>query len=323
MSGLPRRSFLRASAAGLAGAAMGMPGCASTAGSGGGDYEVIDCHTHFYDPTRPQGVPWPPKGEKRLYRRVMPEDYLSHRLSRAVAGTVVVEASPWLQDNQWILDLAMKSSFIVGFVGNLRPGDPRFKADLERFSADPLFRGIRVRDRGLGDGAAWKDVVADLGRMADLDLSLDVNVPFRTLPDVERIAGEITRLRIIVNHVALARIDGKAVDDEWGRRVRSLAKHANVFMKVSGLVEATGRRDGTAPRDVEFYRPWLDVLWDAFGEDRLVYGSNWPVCDLYADLASVQGLAAGYFEGRGGAAARKVFRENSKAIYKWMERRVR
>ncbi len=82
---------------------------------------VIDTHTHFYDPTRPGGVPWPPKDDAVLYRRVLPGDYRALPKPRRVAATVVVEASPWLEDNQWILDLAAKDPFIVGFVGNLNP----------------------------------------------------------------------------------------------------------------------------------------------------------------------------------------------------------
>lgn len=307
---LTRRAFLEAAGAGLAAA-----GCASGPSRESG-LEIVDTHTHFYDPTRPQGVPWPEKGRTKLYRRVMPGDYPARK---SVAGTVVVEASPWLEDNQWVLDLAEKEPFIVGLVGNLKPGLPEFEGHLRRFAANPLFRGLRVRDRGLGEGVEWGALVADLKRMAGRDLVLDVNVPFKKLPDVERAAREVPDLGVVINHVALARIDGRAVDAEWERQVRALARLPRVHMKISGLVEATGRTDA-APRDLAFYRPWLDVLWDAFGEDRLVYGSNWPVCELFAPLEAVQGLVAEYFAARGRTALEKVFFRNSKAVYRWVER---
>ena len=307
---LTRRAFLEAAGSGLAAA-----GCASGPFRGGG-IEIIDTHTHFYDPTRPQGVPWPEKGRTKLYRRVMPGDYPARK---GVAGTVVVEASPWVEDNQWVLDLAEKEPFIVGLVGNLKPGVPEFEGQLRRFAANRLFRGLRVRDRGIGEGVEWAALVADLKRMAERDLVLDVNVPFRKLPEVERAAREVSDLRVVINHVALARIDGKAVDAEWERQVRALALLPKVHMKVSGLAEATGKTDA-APRDLAFYRPWLDVLWDAFGEDRLVYGSNWPVCELFAPLETVQGLVAEYFTDRGRTALEKVFSRNSKAVYRWVAR---
>jgi predicted TIM-barrel fold metal-dependent hydrolase len=315
---LTRRAFLRTSGTGLA--AVGLTGCSSSPSPGGdGRLEVIDVHTHFYDPTRPQGVPWPGKGETKLYRRVMPGDYRALKMTHPAAGTVVVEASAWVEDNQWVLDLAEKEPFLVGLVGNLKPGLPEFEGHLKRFSANRLFRGLRVRDRGIGEGVEWAALTADLKRMADRDLALDVNVPFKTLADVERAAREVPDLRIVINHVALARIDGKIVSEDWSRQMRALARLPKITMKVSGLVESTGRRDG-APRDVEFYKPWLDVLWDTFGEDRLVYGSNWPVCELFASLETVQGLVTDYFSARGGAALEKVFSRNSRAIYKWIAR---
>ncbi len=317
---LTRRSFLRNSGAGLAGAALGLPGCSARDRRGSGDPVVVDTHTHFYDPSRPEGVPWPRKEEKRLYRKVMPEDYRALPVPQPVAGTVVVEASPWVEDNRWILDLADRTPFIVGFVGNLEPGAAGFEAHLERFAANRLFRGIRARGKDLRQGAEWPAVVAGVKRLAARDLSLDVNVPFAALPDVERLAKEVPDLRIVVNHMAGARIDGKTVDGNWRRQVQALARQPKVFMKVSGLVEGSGRRDGTAPRDLPFYRPWLDAVWEAFGEDRLVYGSNWPVSELFADLSTVQSLIAEYFAGRGGAALEKVFAGNARAAYKWIDR---
>jgi L-fuconolactonase len=110
---------------------------------------VIDAHTHFYDPTRPEGVPWPTREEKLLYRRVLPKDYRALAVPRPVAGTVVVEASPWVEDNQWVLDLAAKEPFIVGLVGNLPVGTKQFAGHLKRFAANKLFCGLRIRDRKL------------------------------------------------------------------------------------------------------------------------------------------------------------------------------
>lgn len=83
---------------------------------------IIDAHLHFYDPTRPDGVPWPPRSDQLLYRRVMPGDYRGLAAATSVVGAVVMEASPWLEDNQWVLDLAQTERFILGFVGNLPIG---------------------------------------------------------------------------------------------------------------------------------------------------------------------------------------------------------
>jgi len=105
---------------------------------------IIDTHTHFYDPTRPQGVPWPLVTDHVLYKPHLPEHFCALTKKHGVVSTVVVEASSWIQDNQWILDLAKENPVIVGFIGNLELGKPEFAGHLKRFSANPISRGLRV-----------------------------------------------------------------------------------------------------------------------------------------------------------------------------------
>lgn len=87
---------------------------------------IIDSHVHFYDPARPRGVPWPAPSETLLYRTVLPGPWSKMVRPLGVSGVIVVEASPWLEDNQWVLDLAREHPVIVGFVGHLDPGRPEF-----------------------------------------------------------------------------------------------------------------------------------------------------------------------------------------------------
>jgi L-fuconolactonase len=278
---------------------------------------IIDTHTHFYDPTRPGGVPWPGKGDAMLHRTTLPADYRAQPVSQPVTGTVVVEASGLVEDNQWILDLAAKDKFIVGFVGNLKPGEDAFAGNLKRFAANPIYRGIRVNEGALRTGLGNAAYLADLKRLADADLELDVNGGPTLLPEVARLAKELPTLRIVINHLANTRIDGKNVSPTWRTDLEAAAKFPRVFLKVSALVEATGKNDGTAPRDVEFYRPWLDIAWNAFGSDRLIYGSDWPVSARFASLATVQGIVHDYFAARGREALEKFFAKNAQAAYRW------
>ncbi len=281
---------------------------------------VIDTHTHFYDPSRPEGVPWPPRNNQRLYRTVLPKDYRALPVPRPVTGTVVVEASTWVEDNQWVLDLAAKEPFIVGLVGNLPLGTKQFSGHLKRFAANKLFRGIRIRDRkleGMLDDPAF---VSDLRLLADADLSLDLVGGSEILIFAERLARDLPGLRIVIDHLAGVKVDGKAPPAEWSEKMKALAPRSQVYFKVSGLVEGTGRSDGTAPRDVEFYRPVLDSMWKMFGPERLIYASNWPVSELFAPLATVQGIVADYFRNHGRRAEEQVFSLSGKAAYRWTRR---
>jgi len=279
---------------------------------------LIDAHTHFYDPSRPQGVPWPSPKDAHLYRTVLPEHFKALAIPEGVTGTIVVEASEWVEDNQWILDLAAKDPFIVGFAGNLQPGSEGFSKNLDRFTKNPLFRGIRPRGSRIKnrEDAAFFD---DLERLAAKDLELDLLITPEGLLDTAALAKRIPQLRIVINHVANVLINGQAPDPAWIEGMRKAAENPNVYCKVSGLASAT--RKMPAPTDAGFYAPTLDVLWQAFGEDRLVYGSDWPVCGRFADYANVLRVVREYFEAKGKAAVEKYFWRNAKAAYKWIERR--
>jgi predicted TIM-barrel fold metal-dependent hydrolase len=281
---------------------------------------AIDAHTHFYDPTRPEGIPWPGKNDKLLYRRVLPEDFLKVARPCGVTGTVVVEASPRVEDNQWLLDLAAKEPSVVGVVGHLTPEEDAFRGHLKRFAQDPRFRGIRILWNELRKGLEQPRYEDDLKRLLDNDLELDVNGGPDMPPVVARLAERLPKLRIVINHVANVTIDGKEVKPDWLAGIQQAAKHPNVWCKVSALVDGTRKNNGAAPTKVDFYRPVLDAVWNAFGADRLIYGSNWPVSDNYATYAALHGIVAEYFRSKGEAAADKFFRTNSQMAYKWPKR---
>lgn len=275
---------------------------------------IIDTHTHFYDPKRPQGVPWPPKNDPVLHRPVYPPEFLALASPHGVRGTVVVEASPWLEDNQWVLDLAKDHPCIWGVVGNIKPGNADFTPALKRFGRNSLFRGIRV---GVWERSALADaaVICDLHQLADADLSLDVLTGPDRLSEVAQLAKTIPGLRIVIDHCANVRIDGQSPPTAWLEGLRACAAEPNVFMKVSGLVEGSGRNDGSAPTSASFYRPVLEAVWTAFGEDRVIFGSNWPVSARFASYETVFNVVAHFARERGAAAATKYFSHNATIAY--------
>lgn len=277
---------------------------------------IIDTHTHFYDPTRPEGVPWPGKGDKVLYRPVLPAEFKKLAAPHGVTGTVVVEASPRVEDNQWLLDLAKGEPFLVGVVGRIAPGDPKFNRHVERFAKNPRFRGIRWNEMETRVALRAESLRAGLQALSDTGLTLDLNGG----PEVHHVAVEVAekfpKLRIVINHMGNPRMDGKPPTEAWLKAIKaSAAAGKNVWCKLSALVDGTGKSGRKAPTDAAFYKPTFDALWDAFGENRLVYGSNWPVSDLYATYATVFDLAAGFVKPKGAAAFAKVFGANAHAAY--------
>ena len=278
---------------------------------------VIDTHTHLYDPTRPQGIPWPNKENELLYRPVLPRHFKEVATPSGVTHTVVVEASVWVEDNDWILELAKDELAIVGFVGNLDPEKDDYLSTLDRLSKNPLFRGVRLRRKEL-ERVDDPDTVSAIGALCDRDLEMDLLANPQDLAAVAIVAKAIPDLRIVCNHVAHVLIDGNDPDPEWIAGLDAIAPHENIYMKVSGFVERA--KEQPAPTDPAYYKPTFDALWNTLGEDRLIYGSNWPVCERAASYETVFNIADSYFGDKGVEAKEKYFVENGRGAYKWISR---
>lgn len=278
---------------------------------------IVDTHIHLYDPTRPEGIPWPPKDNELLYRTVLPEHFKAVANPVGVTHTVVVEASVWLADNDWILEQAADEPCILGFVGNLDTEEPGYLDSLDRLSKDPIFRGVRLRRKEL-QNADKPETIAAMKALADRNLQMDLLAQPGDLATVAAIASQIPDLRIVCNHVAHVLINGQSPDPEWVAGLNTIASHENVYMKVSGFVERSEQQP--APNDLEYFRPTFDAIWDTLGDDRVIYGSNWPVCERAGSYETVFGLVDAYVSEKGAEAREKYFVENGRGAYGWTDR---
>ncbi|MSV30352.1 MAG: amidohydrolase, partial [Bryobacterales bacterium] len=239
-----------------------------------------------------------------------------------IVGAIEVEASPWLEDNQWVLDVMEKDTIMVGTVGDLEPGKPEFRKHLERFHRNPMFLGIRhgnLWGRDISAELSKPEFVADLKALADAGLSLDTaNQNPALISAALRVKDLVPNLRIVIDHLpqmpppADATLRAAYIGD-----LRELAKRPHVYVKIS---EVLRRVDGRVPEDVNFYRPRLDELFGIFGEDRVVFGSDWPNSDNWAPYPKVLSVVREYFMGKGRAVAEKYFWKNSVAAYRWVRR---
>jgi L-fuconolactonase len=278
---------------------------------------IIDTHTHFYDPSRPEGVPWPREDNETLYRTVLPDEFAATAGPLGVTGTVVVEASPWLTDNDWILALAEKHNSIVGFVGNINLTEDASAQEIERLAGNRLFRGVRVNTKTL-NRVSERAVARNLGLLADLDLALDVVVQPSELERLAGIARSLPALRLVIDHIAHVPIDGCAPDPEWVSGMERVASNTNVFCKVSRLTETAVTRP--ANPDPAYYAPTLSELFRIFSSERLMYGSNWPVCDLASDYATGLNIVQEYAQGLEQSETDDLFWRSAARAYKWVDR---
>ncbi len=277
---MTRRGFL----AGAAALAAPAPG------------RIIDTHTHFYDPSRPQGVPWPPPTDKLLYRTVLPPEFKKMVQPMGVVGTVVVEASAWVEDNQWVLDLAAKEPFLLGLVGNLQPGQTEFRKNLAQFARNPKFVGIRVNAAALRRGLESAEFLEDLKRLRDADRELDVVGGGALLADTAALAAKLPDLRIVIDHLPF-----DSMPD-----LNALAGAKNVYAKISNVL----RKGGSWSREA------VDQVWTVFGDRRVIYGSNWPVSDRVAPYADVLRVVQAYCASKSAGARENYFWRNALDAYR-------
>ena len=243
---------------------------------------IIDTHIHLFDPRRPQGVPWPDKSDATLYQPALPDRYRSITRGLGVVGAIEVECSPWLEDNQWVLDVAARDTIVVGTVGDLEPGKPGFRGQLERL--------IATRSRGIRSATLGTEIFLRNCPKQALSPTFGVSrMPVWTLdtanPDpasisaVVRLTDKFPACVIVVDHLPQLEPDrSHGSRGTLGRACGNL-KASPGLCQVSGQVLGVSR--GQVPADLNFYRPRLDEIWDIFGEDRLLYGSDWPNSDRW------------------------------------------
>lgn len=273
---------------------------------------IIDTHIHLYDTSREAGVPWPYKNSGHLYKPHLPADFNKVAKPLGVTDVVITEASDWVEDNQWILDLVKDDDFYVGIVGNLHPADDDFAKNLERFANDPRYVGIRVRNNDIKFELTPK-VIENLKLLAERGMTVDFLVGTASLETIDELAKSIPNLKIVINHCAGYQADGKPVNEKWQRQIDAVAKHKNVFCKFSGMLEHA--KEKPAPEDVDYYRPMLDVLWEAFGAERLIHASNWPVVRNGGDYEQHLNLCHAYLRPKGKEAMERVFWKNAVDVY--------
>jgi L-fuconolactonase len=283
---------------------------------------VIDTHIHLYDPRRPGGIPWPEKTNSVLYRPAIPERYRSIATPFGVLGAVAIECSPLSADNDWLLRTAKDDSLIVGVIGDLDPALREFPRQFERLAQDPLFRGIRYGNlwgRDLGTRLKERAFVDNLKLLARSGLLLESANPDPALiTNLLHLTALVPDLKIIIDHLpqAVPPMDAKAREAYVGD-LNALSQRGNVFVKGS---EVLRRIDGTVSTDLSSYRAWLDEIWEIFGEDRLIFGSDWPNSDQLASFADTFSIIQQYLVIRGNAAAEKFFWKNSIKAYGWKPR---
>jgi L-fuconolactonase len=281
------------------------------ADSGGVSAMRIDAHQHFwrYDAAEYE---WIDGSMAPLRRDFLPPD-LKHEMTRAgFDACVAVQARQTLAETSWLLALADAHPFIAGVVGwvDLQAADAR--AQLERCASHPKLVGIRHTgqreddDRFLLRPAFCRGVAL----LEEFGLAYDILIRSRHLPVAVQFVSHFPRQKFVLDHLAKPGIRSGEIR-AWECHLRELAEQPNVLCKLSGLVTEADWHQWT-PAQI---RPYLDVAIDAFGLDRLMIGSDWPVCTVAADYCRAMAVVTDYLSGKPPAGIAAVCGGNAQRFW--------
>jgi L-fuconolactonase len=280
------------------------------------DVPIIDTHIHLFDPNRPKGIPWPPKEDTVRYKAALPPRYIELTKKLGIVGAIELECSPLLEDNQWVLDVCAPAPIMVGMVGNIPPGLKNFKAELDRHRKNPLFLGIRygnIWGYDIGNELGKPEFIAGLKELAQQGMILDsANPDKKLLESLRRASDLVPNLRIMIDH-----LPGMEEIDKADAVLKDLSARKQVYVKVSSVLKK--KNTSKQPNSV-FYKPVLDEMWQRFGEDRVVFGSDWPNSDGFGTYEQVLTVVRDYVSTKPRAVAEKYFYKNSIAAYRWKGR---
>jgi L-fuconolactonase len=276
----------------------------------------VDAHHHLWDPTR-HAYPWMDE-RWPIHRPFGPADLDAAAASHGVAQTVVVQTVWSVAETEELLAVAAAAGLVAGVVGWVDLTAPDVADALAALRAAPggaALVGIRhqVHDEPDGDWLVRDEVLRGLAAVAEAGLAYDLLVRERELPAAVSAVERLPQLGFVVDHLAKPRIR-EAVTSPWAERLGDLARYPNVSCKVSGLVTEADWAAWTPAQLVPYVRHAVEV----FGPERLLFGSDWPVCLLAASYAQVVEAAAEALDRAGlGAAERDaVFGANARRVYR-------
>ncbi len=271
----------------------------------------IDSHQHFwrYDAARDA---WITESMAVLKRDFLPDHLAAELIANGIDASIAVQADQSENETMFLLDLAEKNKHIAGVVGWVDLLSPRVGERLEYFSRFSKLCGFRHIAQGEPDDRflAREDFVKGVAQLRAFDFTYDILIYSKQLPAAIELAARLPEQPFVVDHLAKPQLkSGKAAP--WAAQMRELAHNKNVFCKLSGLVTEADSKHWKA----DDFKPYLDVVFDAFGVERLMFGSDWPVCLLAATYGQVKQLIENYVKGYSEADKEKIFGGNAARFY--------
>ncbi|MET7000993.1 amidohydrolase family protein [Chitinophaga defluvii] len=273
---------------------------------------VIDAHQHFwhYNPVRDA---WITDDMKVIQRNFLPEDLAPVLAANQVDGCVAVQADQSEEETFFLLKAAEEHDFVKGVVGWVDLRAANIAARLSHFAAEKKLKGFRHIVQAEPDNMFLlrEDFCNGVKALAVHDFTYDILVYPTQLPAVEKFVEKFPEQRLVIDHMAKPYFKTGDIKD-WAASMRKIAQSPHVHCKVSGMVTEADWQQWQ-PAD---FKPFLDVVLEAFGPERMMFGSDWPVCLVAGDYGRVKALLTDYISALTDAEQHGIMGENAVNFYK-------
>lgn len=271
----------------------------------------IDSHQHFwkYDPVL---VSWISEDMETLKRDYLPPELGTLLKANGFDGCVVVQSNQSEEENNFQILNTEKYNFVKGIVGwvDLLSGEVEERLDYySRFKKMKGFRHV-LQDESKHDFMLRPDFLNGISLLAKYNFTYDILITSDQLPFAKELVAKFPEQRFVIDHIAKPSIKDQILKG-WRNEIITISKYRNVFCKISGMVTEAKWDQWEADE----FDPYIDVVVEAFGIDRIMFGSDWPVCTLSASFSDVYGIVENYFRGYSDEEKRKVFGKNAIEFY--------
>ncbi|WP_066630993.1 amidohydrolase family protein [Labilibacter marinus] len=271
----------------------------------------IDSHQHFWQYNL-EDYSWISDEVASLKRDFLPADLEPLLKANNMDGCIAVQARQSLQETQWLLELAENHNIIKGVVGWMDLCGDKPEATLKALSENSKLVGMRhvVQDEPDDYFMLRKDFINGISLLEKYGLTYDILIFPKQLPAALELAKKFPNQALVIDHIAKPAIASGEIE-HWQKHIRQFKNLPNVYCKVSGMVTEVSWQNWTQ----DDFTPYLDIIVETFGTDRIMFGSDWPVCLLAADYGQVSQIVKNYLKTFSQNEQDKIFGINCSQFY--------
>jgi len=273
--------------------------------------KIIDTHQHFWN-YEAQKQDWINEDMQAIRKDFLPADLAIVLKENKVEGCISVQADQSLQETEFLLAQAKANNFIQGVVGWVDLCDPKMEQSLEKYATENLLKGFRHIVQGEVDGFMLQtNFIHGLKKIQVQNYTYDLLIYAHQLKEANAMVKQLPTLPIVIDHIAKPNIKAGEIEN-WEKEIKQIAQYPNVYCKISGMVTEANWNCWT----IADLQPYLDSVVAAFGTERIMFGSDWPVCLVASSYSKWLQLVQNYFNTFSNSEQEAIFAGNAIKFYK-------